>query len=62
MSKDLQVTVYVDENVSSIASAREYAKRAEHCIEEAKRKLWGMVTSTYTVTCKSLLMFQNVLM
>ena len=46
MSKDLQVTVYVDENVSSIASAREYAKRAEHCIEEAKRKLWGMVTST----------------
>ena len=46
MSKGLQVTVYVDENVSSIASAREYAKRAEHCIEEAKCKLWGMVTST----------------
>ena len=46
MSNGLQVTVYVDENVSSIASAREYAKRAEHCIEEAKCKLWGMVTST----------------
>lgn len=46
MSKGLQVTVYVDEAVSSIASAREYANRAERCREEAKRKLWGMVTCT----------------
>ena len=46
MSKELQVTVYVDEAVSSIASARNYAERAERCRKEAKRKLWGLVIAT----------------
>src|SRR5574344_904956 len=46
MSKGLQVTVYVDDSVSSIASARDYAERAERRRKEAKRKLWGLVTST----------------
>ena len=46
MSKGLQVTVYVDDSVSSIASARNYAERAERRRKEAKRKLWGLVTST----------------
>lgn len=46
MSKGLQVTVYVDEAVSSIASARNYAERAERRRKEAKRKLWGLVIAT----------------
>ena len=46
MSKGLQVTVYVDDSVSSIASARNYAERAERRRKEAKRKLWGMVIAT----------------
>ena len=46
MSKGLQVTVYVDDSVSSIASARSYAERAERRRKEAKRKLWGLVIAT----------------
>lgn len=46
MSKGLRVTVYVDDSVSSIASARDYAERAERRRKEAKRELWGLVTST----------------
>ena len=46
MSKGLQVTVYVDDSVSSIASARNYAERAERSRKEAKRKLWGLVIAT----------------
>lgn len=46
MSKCLQPTVYVDENISSIQEARNSAASAERSIKELKMELWGLVMAT----------------
>ena len=46
MSKTVQVNLYIDENVSSVGHARDYAKRAAKCRDEIKSDIWGLIMAT----------------
>lgn len=46
MSKGLKPTVYVDDYLSNVAQARDYAMRAEKDRNDLKLRLWGMIIST----------------
>lgn len=46
MSKTVQANLYIDEHVSSVAHARDYAKRAAECREEIKSDIWGLIMAT----------------
>lgn len=53
MSKGLQPTIYVDDYVSTVAQARDYAKRAEDARNELKQELWGLIMATPKDIAKS---------
>lgn len=46
MSKTLQANLYVDEYVSTIAQARDYANRAEKYREGIKSDIWALILAT----------------
>lgn len=46
MSKTLQANLYVDECVSNVAQARDYANRAAKYREEIKSDIWGLIMAT----------------
>lgn len=53
MSKGLQPTIYVNDYVSTVAQARDYAKRAEDARNELKQELWGLIMATPKDIAKS---------
>ena len=46
MSKTVQANLYIDECVSSVAQARDYAKRAAEYREDIKGDIWGLILAT----------------
>lgn len=46
MSKRLKATIYVDEFVTSVAQARDYASRAEKNREKLKSSIWSLILAT----------------
>lgn len=46
MSKTVQANLYIDECVSSVAQARDYAKRAAEYREDIKSDIWGLILAT----------------
>ena len=46
MSKTVQANLHIDEHVSSVANARDYAKRAAEYREEIKSNIWGLIMAT----------------
>lgn len=46
MSKGLKATIYVDERVSSITSARDYAEHADRLVRDLKSEIWALILST----------------
>lgn len=46
MSKQVQTSISIDENVSSVYSAREYAREAFNNSQKIKAEIFGMITAT----------------